>query len=125
MDVISAYRDVGSYRGAAVICGTTHKTVKRIIEAHEGAGIPAAAKPPRSRNYDAVADLVTGRVKDTAGRISAKRLLPAEVWNRPKHPENAGAYYERQLLAINGEEQWAEALTLNEAADLEAFAKTV
>ena len=30
------------------------------------------------------------------------------VWNRPKHPENAGAYYERQLLAINGEEQWAE-----------------
>lgn len=35
MDVISAYRDVGTYRGAAVICGTTHKTVKRIIEAHE------------------------------------------------------------------------------------------
>jgi transposase len=77
MDVISAYRDVGSYRGAAVICGTTHKTVKRIIEAHEAAGNPAAAKPPRARNYDAVADLVAQRVKDTAGRISAKRLLPA------------------------------------------------
>jgi hypothetical protein len=77
MDVISAYRDVGSYRGAAVICGTTHKTVKRIIEAHEAAGIPAAAKPPRCRNYDAVADLVAERVKETAGRISAKRLLPA------------------------------------------------
>ena len=77
MDVISAYRDVGSYRGAAVICGTTHKTVKRIIEAHEAAGSPAAAKPPRCRNYDAVADLVAERVKDTAGRISAKRLLPA------------------------------------------------
>lgn len=28
------------------------------------------------------------------------------VWNRPKHPENAGAYYETQLLAINGEEKW-------------------
>jgi arylsulfatase A-like enzyme len=27
------------------------------------------------------------------------------VWNRPKHPENAGAYYERQLLAFNGEER--------------------
>ena len=39
MDVIAAYREVGSYRGAAAICGTTHKTVKRIIEAHEaGAG---------------------------------------------------------------------------------------
>jgi hypothetical protein len=35
MDVIAAYRDVGSYRGAAEICGTTHKTVRRIIEAHE------------------------------------------------------------------------------------------
>jgi len=28
MDVIAAYRDVGSYRGAAEICGTTHKTVR-------------------------------------------------------------------------------------------------
>ncbi|MCA1963440.1 MAG: sulfatase-like hydrolase/transferase, partial [Prosthecobacter sp.] len=25
------------------------------------------------------------------------------VWNRPKHPENAGNYYERQLLYFNGE----------------------
>lgn len=30
------------------------------------------------------------------------------VWNRPLHPDNAGAYYERQLLAINGEEQWVD-----------------
>src|SRR3954447_18359568 len=37
MDVIAAYRDVGTYRGAAAICGTTHKTVRRIIEAHEAA----------------------------------------------------------------------------------------
>jgi hypothetical protein len=35
MDVIAAYRDVGSYRGAVAICGTTHKTVKRIVEQHE------------------------------------------------------------------------------------------
>ena len=27
MDIISAYREVGTYRGAAVISGTTHKTV--------------------------------------------------------------------------------------------------
>ncbi len=27
------------------------------------------------------------------------------VWNRPKHPGNAGAYYERQRLAFNGEER--------------------
>ena len=27
------------------------------------------------------------------------------VWNRPKHPDNAGAYYDQQLLAFNGEER--------------------
>jgi transposase len=76
MDVISAYREVGSYRGAAAICGTTHKTVKRIVEAHNVGGI-GVVKAPRGRNYDEVADLVVKRVKDTSGRISAKRLLPA------------------------------------------------
>ena len=30
MDIIAAYREVGSYRGAAAICGTTPKTVKRV-----------------------------------------------------------------------------------------------
>ena len=30
------------------------------------------------------------------------------VWNRPLHPENAGAYYERQLVAIDGVEQWVD-----------------
>ena len=79
MDVIAAYRDVGTYRGAAEICGTTHKTVKRIITAHElvsqGGRLPE--RVPRARNYDEVADLVAESVKKTAGKISAKRLLPA------------------------------------------------
>lgn len=83
MDVISAYREVGTYRGAAAICGTTHKTVKRVIEAHNAAssagGASVARKAPRSKNYDEVADLVAKRVKDTTGRITAKRLLPAAV----------------------------------------------
>jgi arylsulfatase A-like enzyme len=30
------------------------------------------------------------------------------VWNRPKHPTNAGAYYEKQLLAFNGKEKWQD-----------------
>ncbi|HEX5533513.1 MAG TPA: IS21 family transposase [Actinomycetales bacterium] len=79
MDVIAAYRDVGTYRGAAEICGTTHKTVKRIIEAHEllSAGGCPPERMPRARNYDEVAELVAANVKKTAGRISAKRLLPA------------------------------------------------
>ena len=28
MDVISAYQQVGTYRGAAAMCGVNHKTVK-------------------------------------------------------------------------------------------------
>ena len=79
MDVIAAYRDVGTYRGAAAICGTTHKTVKRIVEAHEAAsnGTAPSDRAPRPRNYDQVAELVAEKVAKTGGRISAKRLLPA------------------------------------------------
>ena len=48
MDIISAYREVGTYRGAAVISGTTHKTVKRVIARHEaGGGVPARAAAGR------------------------------------------------------------------------------
>lgn len=58
------------------MCGTTHKTVQRVIAAHEaGEGRPVRAA--RARNYDQVAELVADRVKATNGRISAKRLLPA------------------------------------------------
>ena len=76
MDIIAAYQQVGTYRGAAVMCGTTHKTVKRIIERAEAGGkMPDRAG--RGRNYDLVAELVADRVGVTKGRISAKRLLPA------------------------------------------------
>jgi hypothetical protein len=79
MDVLAAYREVGSYRGAAVICGTTHKTVRRIVEAHEAssAGQVRPQRKDRGRNYDSVADLVARKVTASQGRISAKRLLPA------------------------------------------------
>jgi transposase len=76
MDVLAAYREVGSYRGAAVMCGTTHKTVKRIVEQHLAGAAPRRTVP-RPRNYESVAQLVADRVASTSGRISAKRLLPA------------------------------------------------
>src|SRR5579875_3546993 len=76
MDIISAYREVGTYRGAAVVSGTTHKTVKRVIARHEaGGGVPERVS--RGHNYDVVAEMVAARVKSSSGRISAKRLLPA------------------------------------------------
>src|SRR5258708_15534067 len=76
MDVIAAYQLVGTYRGAAVMCGTTHKTVKRIIERAEAGGKTPDRKA-REHNYDSVTVLVADRVAATAGRISAKELLPA------------------------------------------------
>jgi transposase len=76
MDILSAYREVGTYRGAAVVSGTTPKTVKRVVARHE-AGDGAPERAPRVHNYDGVAELVAGRVKSSQGRISAKRLLPA------------------------------------------------
>jgi hypothetical protein len=76
MDILAAYQQVGSYRGAAEICGTTHKTVKRIVDRHDAGGAVPERKE-RGHNYDEVTDLVAKRVADTKGKISAKRLLPA------------------------------------------------
>src|SRR5712691_4100344 len=74
MDIVHAYQTVGTYRGAAALCGTTHKTVRRVIErrAREQAG--------RAKTREAVTSpvlsLVEERVRQSDGRISAKRLLP-------------------------------------------------
>lgn len=78
MDIISAYREVGSYRGAAELVGTTHKTVKRTIDKFEAdqAGQSPPQRAERERNYAAVTDLVAERVDKSQGRISAKRILP-------------------------------------------------
>ena len=78
MDIISAYRQLGSYRAAAEQCGTTHKTVRRVVTKFEAdqAGIAAPPRAERGHNYDAVTDLVAERVEKSKGRISAKRLLP-------------------------------------------------
>jgi transposase len=75
MDIISAYQQVGSYRAAAELCGTTHKTVKRVVEKFE-AGESAPARTERAHNFDAVTELVAERVAKSQGRMSAKRMLP-------------------------------------------------
>jgi len=71
MDITSAYREVGTYRGAAAICATTPKTVKRVVAA---AKLEHPIETPH--NYDAVREIVVARVEKTHARISAKRLLP-------------------------------------------------
>jgi transposase len=74
MDMHAAYREVGSYRAAAEICGTTPKTVKRSVLAAQAA--ERSEMPVVEHNYDAVRDVVIERVDRTKAKISAKRLLP-------------------------------------------------
>ena len=74
LDILSAYRELGSYRAAAGLCGTTPKTVRRVVERR---GRPPLERPPRPRATDPLGALLAGRVRATDGRISAKRLLPA------------------------------------------------
>jgi hypothetical protein len=76
MDIVAAYQQVGTYRGAAALCGTTHKTVRRVIERTQ-AGEDRPARKERQRNTQGVAEVVAARVVASQGRISAKRLLPA------------------------------------------------
>jgi hypothetical protein len=40
MDMIAAYLDLGSYRGAAALCGGDQKTVKRAVECQGTRGSP-------------------------------------------------------------------------------------
>ena len=44
LDILTAYQELGSFRAAAALCGTTHKTVRRVLERRDG---PPAERPPR------------------------------------------------------------------------------
>ncbi len=76
MDIVAAYEQVGTYRGAAALCGTTHKTVKRVIEARRVGQVFDAPRRQLTKNTDAVGTVIAEKVQATDGRISAKRLLP-------------------------------------------------
>ena len=75
LNVINAYREVGTYRGAAEMCGVDPKTVKRIITS-DGVRAERASEPA---NYELVRALVAAKVDSTKCKITAKRLLPAAV----------------------------------------------
>jgi transposase len=75
MEIVDAYETLGSYRAAAALCGTTHKTVKRLV-AQRKAGTLAEPRAKRPQNTDGIVSLVEEKVRLTQGRISAKRLLP-------------------------------------------------
>jgi len=76
MDMNAAYQEVGSYRAAAAICGTTDKTVKRAVAKARAPEVAPPGSEVVVHNYDDVATIIAKRVERTDGRISAKRLLP-------------------------------------------------
>ncbi len=57
---MSAYREMGTYRGAAAMCGTTAKTVRRVVE-RLNAGGERPARVPRERNYASVTEVAAER----------------------------------------------------------------
>jgi transposase len=73
LDILTTYAELGSYRATAALCGTTHKTVRRVLARRSR---PPVERPTRPRLTDAYRELIRRRVKATEGRISAKRLLP-------------------------------------------------
>ena len=78
MDIVNTYLELGSYRGAADLCGVEHKTVKRVVQRWRVGTIAEPRKTPvaRPRNTDCVESLIGDKVAKTRGRITAKRLLP-------------------------------------------------
>jgi transposase len=76
MDMYAAYREVGSYRAAADICGTTPKTIKRSVNAAKRAQAGGGSPGVVAHNYDGVVEVVAASIERTKGRITAKRLLP-------------------------------------------------
>ncbi len=75
VNIIDAFHRLGSYRAAARLLGTTHKTVRRAVERQQAGG-PWSRRPrPKSKNTDEVISVIWERVRVTDGRISAKRLL--------------------------------------------------
>lgn len=73
LNILNAYDELGSYRAAAALCGTTHKTVRRVVERRARPTPPTASRPKKTDPFTA---LIEARVRATDGRISAKRLLP-------------------------------------------------
>jgi transposase len=74
VELIALYEELGSYRAVGSLLGCDHKTVKRYVEAAGEAG-QFAPELRRSRVTDDFAGVITERVEQTGGRVTARRLM--------------------------------------------------
>ena len=95
MDIISIYQQVGSYRGTAAICGTTPKTVRRVVARAEAGGLDLDP-PGGTGDLERVDHAVVGQVEDRARSISLRaRRLEHGSWSsglwmcRNTHPSRS------------------------------------
>ncbi len=100
LDILSTYAELGSYRATAELCGTTHKTVRRVVERRVG---PPKERPARPKSTDPYLALIAEKLRVTDGRMSAKRLLPlcraAGYTGSPRHFRRAVAEARAQWRA--------------------------
>jgi hypothetical protein len=71
LDIINAYEETGSLRAAAALSGTTHKTVKRVLDRREGGQRPSRRRAAEPRLAEPFTALIAAKVKATDGRITA------------------------------------------------------
>lgn len=113
-------------RGTAAICGTTHKTVRRILEAHDATTTTGAAagstvseeagrsveRTGRVRNYDEVADLVAEGQEDRGpdlGEAAAARRAGGGLCRVAAELPPARRRRQRVLATWPGPRWWASA----------------
>jgi len=77
LDIINAYQELGTYRAAALLCGTTGKTVKRVLARWLSGNYEYRSRPPVVSNTEIARQVVVEKVRSTDGLITAKRLLSA------------------------------------------------
>jgi transposase len=74
VEIIALYEELGSYRAVGALLGCDHKTVKRYVQAAGEAGQLAPALQ-RARVTDDFSGLIAGRVEQSGGRVTARRLM--------------------------------------------------
>lgn len=68
MNIVAAFEQVGTYRGAAALCGNTHKTVRRVIEAQQaGRSLERRRHRHVAKNTDVARDVIAEKVRATDG----------------------------------------------------------